>query len=109
MTNPEETNDRFYEELDTIITAVPQPGIELLDDMELENVTAMASFCSEPCSMFRLPNRNKTSWMHPRSKHCISTESWETLATDRLIWCSHIQQGAKRAEEERTKTAEKKR
>ena len=22
------------------------------------------------CTVFRLPNRNKTSWMHPRSKHC---------------------------------------
>ncbi|KAK3866016.1 hypothetical protein Pcinc_028428 [Petrolisthes cinctipes] len=37
----------------------------------------------------------------------ISTETWETLATDRLTWCSHIQQSAKRAEEERTKMAEK--
>ncbi|KAK3895525.1 hypothetical protein Pcinc_000763 [Petrolisthes cinctipes] len=39
----------------------------------------------------------------------ISTESWEILATDRPTWRSHIQQGAKRAEEERTKMAEKKR
>ncbi|KAK4315419.1 hypothetical protein Pmani_013336 [Petrolisthes manimaculis] len=37
----------------------------------------------------------------------ISTESWETLATDRPTWCSHLQQGAKRTKEERTKTAEK--
>ncbi|KAK3885559.1 hypothetical protein Pcinc_008347 [Petrolisthes cinctipes] len=38
----------------------------------------------------------------------IRTGSWETLATDHLTWRSHIQQGAKRAEEERTKKAEKK-
>ncbi|KAK3878814.1 hypothetical protein Pcinc_016624 [Petrolisthes cinctipes] len=38
----------------------------------------------------------------------ISTESWETLATDRPTWRSHIQQGGKRAEEERTKMTEKK-
>ncbi|KAK3885594.1 hypothetical protein Pcinc_010186 [Petrolisthes cinctipes] len=39
----------------------------------------------------------------------ISNESWETLARDSPTWRSHIQQGAKLAKEERTKTAEKKR
>ena len=39
----------------------------------------------------------------------INTESWETLAADRVTWRSSIHAGAKLAEEAKIKTAEKKR
>ena len=39
----------------------------------------------------------------------INPDTWETLAADRSTWRSHITQGAKRAEEARVQTAERRR
>ena len=34
-----------------------------------ENLGGIAALSETRFAVFRLPNRNKTSWMHPRSKH----------------------------------------
>ena len=97
MTNPEEVKDKFYEDLKATISAVPRTDkLILLGDFNarvgsdhtswegvlgkhgigkcnsnglrlLETCTAYDLLITN--TVFRLPNRNKTSWMHPRSKH----------------------------------------
>lgn len=97
MTNPDEAKDRFYEELDSTITSVPRTDkLILLGDFNARvgsdhqawegvigrngigkcnsNGLLLLQTCSShdliiTNSLFRLPNRNKTTWMHPRSKH----------------------------------------
>ena len=97
MTNPDEVKDKFYEELDAVITAVPKSEkLVLLGDFNARVGTDHQAWngtigtqgvgkCNsngllllKTCSMhdliitntlFHLPTRNKTSWMHPRSKH----------------------------------------
>ena len=96
MTNPEEVKDKFYEELDTLITSVRAGKLVLLGDFnarvgtdhqawhrvlgrhgigkcnsngELLLRTCASHDLTIANTMFRLPTRNKTSWMHPRSKH----------------------------------------
>jgi len=96
MTNPDDIKDRFYEELDSLIAATPNRdklfvlgdfnarvgqdhetwhgvigkqgvgkcnsnGILLLRTCAVQNLLLTNT-------VFRLPNRNKTSWMHPRSR-----------------------------------------
>jgi len=97
MTNPEDVKDRFYEDLDTLLSSVSNTDKLILlgdfnarvgrDSAAWEGVIGKSGVgkCNsngmrllEVCSshdllitntIFRLPNRNKTSWMHPRSKH----------------------------------------
>jgi len=97
MTNPDEVKDRFYEELNDTIAAVPRTDKLIIlgdfnarvgrDHMSWEGVLGKHGVgkCNsngllllETCAahellvtntVFRLPTRNKTSWMHPRSKH----------------------------------------
>ena len=97
MTNPDETKDKFYEELDRILAAIPKSEkIILLGDFNARVGTDHNSWngiigrhgtgkCNSngllllrTCAthgllitntIFRLPTRNKTTWMHPRSKH----------------------------------------
>ena len=97
MTNPDEVKDRFYEDLKDTISAVPRTDkLVILGDFNArvgrdhtswEGVLGKEGIgkCNdngllllETCAahdllitntVFRLPNRNKTSWMHPRSKH----------------------------------------
>ena len=96
MTNPDEVKYKFYDDLDNIISATPhtdklillgdfnaivgtdhQPGKEIGSEGVGKcnsNGLLLLRKCAEhdlliTNTVFKLPNRNKTSWMHPRSKH----------------------------------------
>ena len=97
MTNPDEVKDKFYDDLDNVISATPRTDkLILLGDFNARvgtdhqtwegdigpegvgkcnsNGLLLLRKCAEhdlliTNTVFRLPNRNKTSWMHPRSKH----------------------------------------
>ena len=96
MTNPDDVKEKFYEDLQATISAVPRTDkLIILGDFNARVGTDHVSWegvlgknglgkCNsngllllETCAahqllitntVFRLPNRNKTSWMHPRSK-----------------------------------------
>jgi hypothetical protein len=97
MTNPDDIKDKFYEELDALIAAVPQSEkLFILGDFNARVGTDYQTWegvigrhgvgkCNsngllllQTCTahdlvitntLFRLPTRNRTSWMHPRSRH----------------------------------------
>ncbi|KAJ8032558.1 Craniofacial development protein 2 [Holothuria leucospilota] len=97
MTNPMDVKDRFYEELDLLIASVPQTDkLVLLGDLIARvgsdhqtwpgvigmhgvrkcnsNGLLLLKTCathnlSISNTMFRLPTRYKTSWMHSRSRN----------------------------------------
>ena len=97
MTNPEEVKDKFYEELELLIDKVPkQDKIIILGDFNARvgtdhqtwegiigkhgigkcnsNGLLLLRMCSVhdlsiTNTLLQQPNRNKTIWMHPRSKH----------------------------------------
>jgi exonuclease III len=97
MTNPEELKLKFYEDLHAVVRRVPRnEKIILLGDFNARvgtnhevwapvigkhgigkcnsNGELLLQFCSEhhlliTNTVFRLPTRNKTTWMHPRSQH----------------------------------------
>lgn len=97
MSNPDEVKDKFYEDLKEAIAAMPNADkLIILGDFNARVSRDHASWegvlgkhgigkCNsngllllETCAahdllitntVFCLPNRNKTSWMHPRSKH----------------------------------------
>ena len=96
MTNPDEVKDKFSDDLDTMISVSPGQTNILLGDFNArvgtdhqtwEEVTGTEGVgkcnsngllilrkCAEhelliTNTVFRLPTRNKTSWMDPRSKH----------------------------------------
>ena len=97
MTNPDDVKDKFYEELDTLISAVPASDkLIVLGDFNARvgndhhtwegtigrhgigkcnsNGLQLLKTCAShdlviTNTLFRLPTRKKTSWMHPRSKH----------------------------------------
>ena len=97
MTNPDEVKDKFYDDLDNIISATPRTDkLILLGDFNARvgtdhqtwegvigsegvgkcnsNGLLLLRKCAEhdlliTNTVLKLPNRNKTSWMHPRSKH----------------------------------------
>ena len=97
MTNPDEVKDKFYDDLDSVISATPRTDkIILLGDFNARvgadrqtwegvigtegigkcnsNGLLLLKKCAEhelliTNTVFSLPTRNKTSWMHPRSKH----------------------------------------
>ena len=94
---PDEVKDKFYDDLDNVISATPRTDkLILLGDFNARvgtdhqtwegvigpegvgkcnsNGLLLLRKCAEhdlliTNTVFRLPNRNKTSWMHPRSKH----------------------------------------
>ncbi|XP_071510818.1 craniofacial development protein 2-like [Diadema antillarum] len=97
MTSPDDVKEQFYEDLQATISAVPKSDkLIILGDCNARVGTDYASWkgvlgkngmgkCNsngllllETCAahkllitntVFCLPNRNKTTWMHPRSKH----------------------------------------
>ena len=97
MTNPDEIKDKFYEDLNNVINSVPRADkLFLLGDFNARvgcdysawegvigkhgvgNVNSNGVLLLQTCTehdllitntIFRLPTRNRTSWMHPRSKH----------------------------------------
>ena len=97
MTNPDEVKDKFYDDLDSVISITPRTDKPILlgdfnarvgtDNQTWEGVIGTEGIgkrnsngllllkkCAEhelliTNTVFRLPTRNKTSWMHPRSKH----------------------------------------
>ena len=96
MTNPDDINDKFYEDLHSLTAAVLKSEKLIIlrdfsarvgtDHKTWENVIEkngtrscnsnglLLQFCAEherliTSTVLRLPARNRTSWMHPRSKH----------------------------------------
>lgn len=97
MTNPDDIKEKFYQDLHSLTTAVPKSDkLILLGDFNARvgkdhetwdgvigkngigkcnsNGLLLLQFCAEhglliTNTTFRLPTRNKTSWMHPRSGH----------------------------------------
>ena len=97
MTNLEETKDKFYDDLESLLATVPKEDkLLILGDFNARvgtdhktwegtigrngvgksnsNGHLLLRTCAAhdlliTNTIFRLPNRNKTSWMHPRSKH----------------------------------------
>ena len=95
MTNPDEIKDKSYEDLNALITKVPtNDKLFILGDFNARvgcdswngiirkngvgkcnsNGLLLLQTCAEhdlliTNTVFQLPTRNKTSWMHPRSKH----------------------------------------
>lgn len=97
LTNPEETKNKFYEDLHNVINAVPNADKLIIlcgfnarvgrDTTNWEGVIGkhgvgkcnsygllLLQTCAEhglliTNTVFCLPTRNKTSWMHPRSKY----------------------------------------
>ena len=97
MTNPDDVKDQFYSDLDSAISSVPPADkLILLGDFNARvgtnssawpgiigphgvgNCNSNGLLLLQKCAMhslsitntnFCLPVRNRTSWMHPRSKH----------------------------------------
>ena len=97
MTNPDETKDKFYEDLYTVIAAVPNTDKLIIlgdfnarvgcDSVSWEGVIGkhgvgncnsnglpLLQTCAEhglliTNTVFNLPTHNRTTWMHPRSKY----------------------------------------
>ena len=88
MTNPDEVKDKFYDDLDSVISAASRTDkLILLGDFNARvgtdhrpgkecnsNGLLLLRKCAEhelliTNTVFRLPTRRKTRWMHPRSKH----------------------------------------
>ena len=97
MTNPDEVKDKFYDDLDSVISTAPRTDkLILLRDFSARvgtdhptwegvigsegvgkcnsNRLLLLRKCAEhelliTNTVFRLPTRRKTTWMHPRSKH----------------------------------------
>lgn len=97
MTNPDEVKDKFYQDLNAVITTLPNADkLIVLGDFNARvgcdsttwegvigkhgvgscnsNGLLLLQICAEhelliTNTTFCLPTRNKTSWMHPRSKH----------------------------------------
>ena len=106
MTNPDEVKDKFYDDLDNIISAIPVQTSSFnarvgTDHQTWEGVIGSEGVgkcnsngllllrkCTEhdlliTNTVFKLPNRNKTSWMHTRSKHWYLIDYVIVQRTDR--------------------------
>ena len=122
MTNPGEVKNKFYNDLDDVISATPRTDkLFLLGDFNNARVgtdhqTWEGVICPESVgkcnsngllllrkcaehdllitnTVFCLPNRYKTSWMHPRSKHWHVIDCHIVRRADRqddkdYVWCA---------------------
>ncbi len=110
MTNRDDGKEKFYEELDALISTVPQVDkLLLLGDFnayvdqdhqacggvirhqEVGRCNTNSLLLLRTCdthglaitgNMFTLPSHNKTSWMHPRSKHPSTDNSTATRLSE---------------------------
>ena len=122
MTNRDEVKDIFYEDLETLIPTVSQSDkLILLGDFNAcvgkdyqawqgvlgyhgigkcnSNGLRLLKACISheltiTNTMFRLPTRNKTSWMHPRSRHwhlidfiIVSFKDRRDVQVTKAVWC----------------------
>ncbi|KAL8560445.1 hypothetical protein ACOMHN_061488 [Nucella lapillus] len=87
MINPSDIKNKFCEELNALIVAVPQSEKLISCSRTWEGITGkhgigkcnsnglqLLKMCAThdliiTSTLFRLSSRNKTSWMQPRSKH----------------------------------------
>ena len=94
LTNPDEAKHKFYEELHALITSIPKADklVDFNARIGSDNIAwdwiirkygigscnsnglLLLQTCTEfnlsvTNTMFRLPTCNRTTWMHPRSKH----------------------------------------
>ena len=80
MTNPDEVKDKFYDDLDSVISAAPRTDKLILlgdfnarvgtDHQTWEGVIGSEGVGKCNSNGLLLLRRRKTIWMHPRSKHC---------------------------------------
>ena len=115
MTNSDEVKDKFYEDLNRVLASVPSGDkLFILGDFNARvgcdsttwsgvigkhgigkcnsNGLLLLQTCSEhelliTNTVFPLPTRNKTSWMHPRSKHWHLIDYVITRKRDRRDVC----------------------
>ena len=111
MTNPDEIKEKFYEDLDNLLKTIPsQDKLFVLGDFNARvgtdfqtwkgiigrngvgkcnsNGLLLLKMCAEhqlliTNTIYRLPHRNRTSWMHPRSKHWHLIDYVLTRSKDR--------------------------
>ena len=107
MTNPDEVKDKFYDDLDSVISATPRIDTHLPRGLQCQRTTdhqtcegvfgtegvgkcnSNGLLLLKKCTQHELmitdtvPTRNKTSWMHPRSKHCHLIDYVIVRRTDR--------------------------
>ena len=122
MTNPDEVKDTFYDDLDSVISAAHRTDkLILLEDFNARvgtdhqiwegligsevvgkcnsNGLLVLRKCAEhefliTNTVFRLPTRRKTSWMHPRSKHwhlnhyvVVRRKDRQDVSDNDYVWC----------------------
>ena len=122
MTNPDEVKDKFYDDLDSAISAAPWTDkLILLGDFNARvgtdhqtwegvigsegvgkcnsNGLLLLRKCAEhelliTNTVFRLPTRRKTTWMHPRVKHChvihyviVQRKDRQEVRVAKIMWC----------------------
>ena len=104
MTNPDEVKDKFYDDLDSVISAAPRTDklIPLgdfnvrvgTDHQTWEGVIGSEGVGKCNSNGFRLPTRRKTSWMHPRSKHwhfiecvIVRRKDRRDVRVKKTVWC----------------------
>ena len=117
MTNPDEVKDKFYDDLDS--DAAPRTDkLILLGDFNARvgtdhqtwkgvigsegvgkcnsNGLLLLRKCAEQellitNTVFRLPTRRKTTWMHPRSKHydnvIVRRKDRQDVRVTKTVWC----------------------
>ena len=109
--NPDEVKDKFYDDIDIIVSATPRTDkLILLCDLNARvgtdhqtwegvkgsegvgkcssNSLLLLRKCAEhdlllTITVFNLPNRNKTSWMHPQ-QDILDASPIQTLGSHRL-------------------------